>query len=95
MMGGTPAEQPGEYARRSPLTHMERLRCPLLVLHAEDDTVVRVRSAYEIQRALERSAHPEFTVRAFASGGHRVAFDNAEASRMLVEFLDHHLLETA
>jgi dipeptidyl aminopeptidase/acylaminoacyl peptidase len=94
MMGGTPAEQPDEYARRSPLTHMERLRSRLLVLHAADDTVVSVRSAHEIRDALERTAHPEFSVRTFSSGGHRVAFDNAEASEALDAFLDHHLLET-
>ena len=95
MMGGTPAEQPAEYARRSPLTHMDRLRSRLLVLHADDDTVVNVRSAHAIRDALERTSHPEFTVRTFASGGHRVAFDNPEASRALDAFLDHHLLENS
>lgn len=94
MMGGTPAEQPAEYAGRSPLTHMELLRCPVLVLHAEDDTVVNVRSAHEIRAALERTFHPESTVRTFSSGGHRVVFDNPEASVVLDAFLDHYLLES-
>jgi dipeptidyl aminopeptidase/acylaminoacyl peptidase len=93
MMGGTPAEQPAEYASRSPLTRMELLRCPVLVLHADDDTVVNVRSAHEIREALRRTHHPDFSVRTFSSGGHRVVFDNPEASGVLDTFLDHHLLE--
>jgi dipeptidyl aminopeptidase/acylaminoacyl peptidase len=91
MMGGTPQEQPEEYARRSPLTHIERLRCPVLVLHAEDDAVVNIRSAHEIRNALERTDHPEFAVKTFASGGHRVVFDNPEAGAALDAFLDRHL----
>jgi dipeptidyl aminopeptidase/acylaminoacyl peptidase len=93
MMCGTPAENPAEYAHRSPLTCMERLRCPLLVLHAEDDTVVKVRSAHEIRAALERTKHPSFTLKVFESGGHRVAFDNATASAELDAFFDRYLLE--
>lgn len=91
MMGGTPAERPDEYARRSPLTHMERLRCPLLVIHAEDDTVVNVRSAHEIAAALARTRHPDHRVRVYTSGGHRVAFENAAAAAELDAFLDAHL----
>jgi dipeptidyl aminopeptidase/acylaminoacyl peptidase len=94
MMGGTPSEQPGEYARRSPLTHMEQLRCPLLVLHAADDTVVNVRSAVQLRAALERTGHSDYTVSIFESGGHRVAFDNPTASAVLDGFLDKHLLES-
>jgi dipeptidyl aminopeptidase/acylaminoacyl peptidase len=90
MFGGTPEENPEEYARRSPLTHMERLRCPLLVLHAEDDGVVGVRSAHEIRAALERTAHPDFEVRTFASGGHGV-IDLPEAGQALDGFLARHL----
>jgi dipeptidyl aminopeptidase/acylaminoacyl peptidase len=93
MMGGTPSEHPAEYARRSPLTHMERLRCPLLVLHALDDTVVSVRSAREIRASLGHTAHSDYTVSIFDSGGHRVAFDNPAASAALDAFLDEHLLE--
>lgn len=91
MMGGTPEERPAEYARRSPLTHMERLRCPVLVLHAEDDAVVRVRSAHEIEAALRRTGHPDFAVRTFTSGGHRLIFENSDAAAALDDFLDRHL----
>lgn len=91
MMGGTPQERAEEYARRSPLTHMERLRCPVLVLHAEDDGVVGVRSAREIERALRAAGHPDFTVRTFPAGGHRVVFENAEAAAALDGFLDRYL----
>jgi dipeptidyl aminopeptidase/acylaminoacyl peptidase len=91
MFGGAPEANPSEYERRSPLTHMERLRCPVLVLHAEDDAVVNVRSAHEIGAALQRTGHPDFTVRTFDTGGHGLIFANAEANSLLDAFLDRHL----
>ena len=37
--GGTPAEKPGLYEDRSPITHLRRLTKPVLILHGENDMI--------------------------------------------------------
>ncbi len=38
-LGGTPEDKPELYRERSPITHIEKLRQPLLIIHGENDPV--------------------------------------------------------
>jgi dipeptidyl aminopeptidase/acylaminoacyl peptidase len=51
--GGSPSERPALYHARSPLSHLDRVHTPLLVLHGEGDTHVPVGQAWEIYRGLK------------------------------------------
>jgi dipeptidyl aminopeptidase/acylaminoacyl peptidase len=38
MLGGTPTDKPEQYARSSPLTYVEQVRAPLLIIQGRNDT---------------------------------------------------------
>lgn len=56
---GTPAENPGLYAERSPVTHVENLAAPLLVLHGVNDRRVPVSQARIFRDALDEHGFTE------------------------------------
>lgn len=58
MIGGTPEQVPEEYACRSPLASVDRIHCPLLILHGEQDDVVPVEHARLLAGALEERGKP-------------------------------------
>jgi dipeptidyl aminopeptidase/acylaminoacyl peptidase len=58
MIGGTPEEVPEEYACRSPLGGVDRISCPVLILHGEQDDVVPVVHARLLAGALEDLGKP-------------------------------------
>jgi len=58
MFGGTPDEVPEEYRIRSSIYFVERINCPLLILHGEDDHVIPVRHALRLARELEKHGKP-------------------------------------
>ncbi len=67
-MNGAPWELPGEYADRSPLTHADRIRTPLLLLHAEEDHDCPVAQSEELYSALVRLGRPVRFLRARGVG---------------------------
>ena len=38
LLGGTPQEKPEQYARSSPITYVERVKAPLLIIQGRNDT---------------------------------------------------------
>lgn len=42
VIGGTPAKKPEAYANRSPLKMAERIQCPVLIMHGEEDQQVDI-----------------------------------------------------
>jgi dipeptidyl aminopeptidase/acylaminoacyl peptidase len=57
ILGGSPAKRPEAYRGRSPLFHVERLACPVLVIHGTRDEQVPVEHGLTIYRELrERGA---------------------------------------
>ena len=53
-LGGVPADAPDEYARRSPSTHLEKLKdIPVSIHHGRHDTIVPYRHSAEFVRKLE------------------------------------------
>jgi len=49
-MGGTPQTVPWIYKERSPLTHVEDIKVPLMILHGEGDPVVNVKQARDMYK---------------------------------------------
>jgi dipeptidyl aminopeptidase/acylaminoacyl peptidase len=76
----------------SPLTHAERIRAPLLVVHGENDTRVPVGEARQIAEAVQGAGGVAETL-IFPDEGHGVAklSNRLVYYRKMVEFLDEHL----
>jgi dipeptidyl aminopeptidase/acylaminoacyl peptidase len=85
---GTPQEKPELFRERSPLTHVDRIRAPLLVLHGENDTdVPKVQSDALVEALRARGRSVDYVV--YPGEGH--VFSKREtrldASRRVLEFL--------
>ena len=52
-IGGTPQENPGEYALRSPISYMSNVETPVLLLHHEGDLRCPIGQSEEIFHALK------------------------------------------
>lgn len=76
------------YRERSPLYHLDRLNCPMLVLQGADDPVVPVNQALRLVEAV-RSRGLRATLRVFEGEGHgfRSADTVAEVARQSLAFL--------
>lgn len=57
-MRANPYELGGEFDRRSPITYVERVTTPTLILHGEHDRVVPIDQGYEFFRALKDHGVP-------------------------------------
>lgn len=56
--GGTPAQEPEEYERRTPIKYIEKLSVPLLIIHSRKDENVSINHAYLLQREMEKYENP-------------------------------------
>jgi len=54
LVGGTPEELPEEYYIRSPINFVENIKCPLLIIHGEEDIVVPPQHAIRLANRLEQ-----------------------------------------
>lgn len=91
--GGTPADVPQEYDRRSAVALAGSIRTPLLIMHAEDDTVVDVDGAKRLDAAIRASGQTQVELNLFPGGGHRFLLEGQherEATDRLVSFLKLH-----
>ncbi|MFC4542080.1 S9 family peptidase [Halosolutus amylolyticus] len=92
---GTPDENPDLYAERSPITHVENLSAPLLIVHGVSDRRVPISQARRFRDALEdagyeRGPNGDFEYRELGEEGH-ASTDQDQKLRMfrqLGEFLD-------
>ncbi len=95
-VGKLPAEAPGEYARRSPVTYARDLRIPLMITTAENDDDVSVK---EVQRMIDSLTHYkkdfEYKVYGPMPGAHlfdRIDSREATDARFLAyKFLERYL----
>jgi len=90
--GGTPDQVPEVYRQASVLAHVDKLRCPVLIIHGEEDNEVPVSQAYKLAGSLERSKH-EFELKIFKNEGHGIRDPQArqEMDKTVLEFLKKHL----
>jgi dipeptidyl aminopeptidase/acylaminoacyl peptidase len=78
----------------SPLTHADRLRCPLLVIHGRNDLRVRFDQSERLVDAVKPGGQPVWFV-AFGGEGHELdgIADSAFHEEVQVHFLNRYLLE--
>ena len=82
---------PEEYACRSPLESVERISCPVLLLHGEEDDVVPVEHARLLAQALEARNKP-FELGILPGEGHIWSTSGLRTVwRRTVAFLEQHL----
>lgn len=95
MFGGTPDEVPEEYHIRSSIHFVDRIHCPLLILHGEDDHVIPVRHARRLAEALEKLGKP-YELKTFPGEWHiwtTPGFNNNW--RLTVDFFERHIKKKA
>jgi dipeptidyl aminopeptidase/acylaminoacyl peptidase len=78
LLGGTPAQQPAQYARSSPITYTEQVRAPILIIQGRNDTRTPARPVerYEAKlRALGKRVQVEWF-----DAGHMGSFARVDLS---------------
>jgi acetyl esterase/lipase len=92
-MGGLPHEKPDDYAAASPVTLLDNLQCPLLLMHGKQDEIVPV----EQSRAFFKASIDDgrlVTLLELEGEGHSFTFEawlkiRQEATSFLRRVLDH------
>ena len=89
---GDPDEEQEELLRRSPITYVEKLRCPMLILQgAQDPRVVRAESDQMVERIRAAGGTVDYLV--FEDEGHGLlkVGNQVRGYRAIAEFLERHL----
>ena len=89
---GDPEEERDELLRRSPISYVEKLRCPMLVIQgARDPRVVKAESDQMIERIRAAGGSVDYLL--FEDEGHGLLkVDNQiRAYRAIADFLERHL----
>lgn len=82
LVGGTPQEVPEVYAERSPVNHLDRLSCPMLIQQGADDKVVPPSQATAMADAVRAKGLP-VALRIYEGEGH--GFRRAETIQASLE----------
>ena len=91
IIGGSVDDIPHEYHIRSSINFVEKIACPLLILHGEQDDVVSVEHALRLASALE-ATHKPHELRLFPGEGHNWTLNGFENNRRItVDFFKRHL----
>ena len=86
LFGGSPAEMPDLFAERNPLTYVDAVEAPLLILAGENDSRCPIRQVWNyVGRLRERGVEPR--VYTYATG--HASFDIEERVRQTAIVLDH------
>ena len=91
-IGAKETEQPELYARVSPITQMDKLRAPLLILHADRDRNVAVEDTYRLVDELTR-LNKSFEVMIYPDEAHGLAdpAHQLDSYRRMIAFFDRWL----
>jgi len=91
-LGAAPTERPDLYDRVSPITRVDRLTAPLLVVHADQDRNVPIQQSYHLVDELERhrKAH-EFVIYRNEAHGLADPANVLDSYRRILGFLGRHL----
>jgi len=82
-LGGGPQDVPKVYRQVSPIAHVYRIKCPVLILHGEEDKDVPVAHAYKLAEALKETGK-EYELRIFKNAGHGLRSPEAQQAMDLV-----------
>jgi acetyl esterase/lipase len=91
LFGGSPAEVPEAYRLRSPLTYVERVTQPLLVVAGENDPRCPIRQIDRYLDALAARGHPPEVYRYDAGHGALVVDEAIRQVEVVLDFLHRHL----
>lgn len=69
VIGGTPHKKQEEYAWRSPIHYVDKLHCPVLIIHGTKDVQVGVEHSYLLARYLSEAGKLH-TLRIYEGEGH-------------------------
>jgi len=89
---GDPEEERDELLRRSPITYVDQLRCPMLIIQgAQDPRVVRAESDQMVERIRAAGGNVDYLV--FEDEGHGLlkVENQIRGFRAIAEFLERHL----
>lgn len=91
-LGGTPAQVPEAYRQVSPVTHVARVKCPILILHGANDEEVPVSHAQKLARAIA-DAGGEYALKIFKKAGHGLRSPEIRKTMdpLVLEFLNRYL----
>ena len=90
LFGGSPEEVPEVYARSSPLTYVEQVRAPVLVLAGANDPRCPLRQIENYLAALERLGTPHEVYRFDAGHGSLVTDERVRQMRAELDFVARH-----
>jgi len=93
-LGGEPEDVPEVYRQVSPIAQVGRIKCPVLILHGEDDEDVPLAHAYKLAEAL-KEAGKEYELKVFTNAGHGLRSPEAQQAMdsVVLEFIKRHLRE--
>jgi dipeptidyl aminopeptidase/acylaminoacyl peptidase len=91
LFGGSPQEVPDKYADSSPLTYVEQVRAPVLVLAGENDPRCPIRQIENYVVRLEQLGHPHQVYRYDAGHGSLVDDERVKHMRLELDFAARHL----
>ena len=93
-LGGPPWERLDDYRRVSSSTHSHKIKAPLLLLHAADDTRVPISHSEIVYTTVKRVGVESVFVR-YPSGGHGFAHAaprfTCDALNRTIDWFDKHL----
>jgi dienelactone hydrolase len=90
-MGGSPMDLPELYRERNPMTYVDRVRAPMLMIAGEHDSRCPLGQVMVYAHALKARAH-DVTVHLYAGGHHATATEERLAhTRMTIDFFRRHL----
>jgi dipeptidyl aminopeptidase/acylaminoacyl peptidase len=91
-LGGPPDRSPEAYRQISPTTYVANIKCPVLILHGEEDKDVPVSHAHQLAQAIQK-AGGEFELKIFKNAGHglRSPEFRQKMDPMVLEFIKKQL----
>jgi dipeptidyl aminopeptidase/acylaminoacyl peptidase len=90
-LGGSPMDLPGLYRERNPMTYVDRVRAPMLMIAGEHDSRCPLGQVMVYAHALRARDH-EVQVHLYGAGHHATAIEEQIAhTRMTVDFFRRHL----
>jgi dienelactone hydrolase len=91
LFGGSPTDVPDVYAASSPITYVDAVRAPVLVLAGANDPRCPIRQIDNYLARLEKLGKPHEVYRFDAGHGSLVVEERIRQMRVELEFVDKHL----